>query len=158
MKRLFLAISMIVSTLAAGAQSEMVTYDGEKFSVQHPKEYADVVDDWYPGVVNEWKADDKHKLSVWPDQYGDATLETLGDWGCIMKQDFESKDEGWKVDEPVVNGKVLTIRMTAGDVVQYYYTIVENGLNFTGKMSFLESEEAKYKPIFSAVLASIKKK
>ena len=159
MKKSFIAIAMMVSALTVSAQSEMVTYDGEKFSAQHPKEYADVVDDWTPGVVNEWKKDDTHKLSIWPEEFGEATTETLKDWGRIMKQDFEEKDEGWKVDEPVINGNVLTIRMIAGDVVQYYYTIVvEDHYNFTGKMSFLASEETQYKPIFDAVLASIKKK
>ena len=158
MKKVFFAIVMMAFALTPSAQAEMVTYDGAKFSVQHPKDYADVVDDWTPGVVNEWKKDANHKLSVWPDEYGDATLETLKDWGNIMKQDFEEKDEGWKVDAPVINGKYLSIRMVAGDVVQYYYTIVEDGLNFTGKMSFLASEEAQYMPIFDAVLASIKKK
>ena len=107
-----------------------------------------------------WKKDDKHQLSIWPEEYGQADMESLKDWGTIMKQDFEEKDEGWKVDEPVIKGNILTIRMVAGDLVQYYYTIVVEGKynNVTGKMSFLVSEEAKYKPVFDAVLASIKVK
>ena len=32
------------------------------------------------------------------------------------------------------------------------------GVNIDGKMTFLVSEEAKYKPVFDAVVASIKKK
>lgn len=158
MKKIFSILALVVITLTANAQNEMVTYNGEKFSVQHPKEYADVVDDWTPGVVNEWKKDDNHKLSVWPDDYSDVTLETLNYWGEYKKQEFEQKDEGWKVDDPVVKGKYLTIRMTAGDIVQYFYFVVEDGLVFEGKMSFLTSEESKYKPVFDAVLASIKKK
>lgn len=158
MKKLFSILALAVITLTANAQGEMVTYSGEKFSVQHPKEYADVVDDWTPGVVNEWKKDDNHKLSVWPDEYSDVTLENLNYWGDYKKQEFEQKDEGWKVDDPVIKGKYLTLRMTAGDIVQYFYFVVDNGLVFEGKMTFLTSEEAKYKPVFDAVLASIKKK
>lgn len=157
MKKILTMVAFVAMAMTASAQ-EMVTYNGAKFSVQHPKEYADVIDSWTPDVVNEWKKDDNHYLSVWPDEYSDATLDNLTSWGTMMKQDFEGKDEGWKVDEPVVNGKYLTIRMTAGDVVQYYYLIVEDGLNFEGRMKFLVSEEAKYKPIFDAVIASIKKK
>ena len=156
MKKILAMVAFVAMAMTASAQ-EMVTYDCEKFSVQHPKEYADVVDSW-SNVVNEWKKDDNHYLSVWPDEYSDATLDNLTTWGSMMKQDFEGKDEGWKVDEPVINGKYLTIRMTAGDVVQYYYIIVGDGLNFEGRMKFLISEEAKYKPIFDAVIASIKKK
>ena len=158
MKKIFSILAFAAITLTANAQGEMVTYSGEKFSVQHPKEYADVVDDWTPGVVNEWKKDDNHKLSVWPDEYSDVTLENLNYWGDYKKQEFEEKDEGWKVDDPVVKGKCLTLRMTAGDIVQYFYYVVDNGLVFEGKMTFLTSEEAKYKPVFDAVLASIKKK
>lgn len=145
---------------AAKASVEMVSYDGEKFSCQYPKEYVGQEDSWFPGVLNVWKKDDKHQLSIWPEEYGDAKLDNLKDWGAIMKQDFEEKDEGWKVDEPVIKNNILTIRMVAGEVVQYYYTIVLDGKynNVTGKMSFLVSEEAKYKPVFDAVLASIKVK
>lgn len=145
---------------AAKASVEMVSYDGEKFSCQYPKEYVGQEDSWFPGVLNVWKKDDKHQLSIWPEEYGDAKLDNLKDWGAIMKQDFEEKDEDWKVDEPVIKNNILTIRMVAGDVVQYYYTIVLDGKynNVTGKMSFLVSEEAKYKPVFDAVLASIKVK
>ncbi len=144
---------------AAKPSVEMATFSGEKFTVQHPKEYVGIVDDWFPNVVNEWKKDDKHMLTVWPEEFGETDVEELKDWGRIMKEDFQDKPEGWKVDEPVVKGNILTIRMVAGDVVQYYYTIVPEGrYNFTGRMSFLVSEEANYKPIFDAVLASIKKK
>lgn len=144
---------------AASAAEGMVTYDGKDFSVQHPKEYADVIDDWAPGVVNEWKKDDKHKLTVWAEEEGQATEATLKEWGTIMKDNYEAKDIDWEVDEPVINGKVLTMRMEADGMVQYYYTIVVGGsFNFTGTMSFLASEEAHYKPIFDAVIASIKKK
>ena len=135
MKKIFSILAFAAITLTANAQGEMVTYSGEKFSVQHPKEYADVVDDWTPGVVNEWKKDDNHKLSVWPDEYSDVTLENLNYWGDYKKQEFEQKDEGWKVDAPVVKGKYLTLRMTAGDIVQYFYFVVDNGLVFEGKMS-----------------------
>ena len=61
-----LAAMFAFNTVADAQIAEMVTYDGKDFTVQHPKEYADVIDDWTPGVVNEWKKDDKHKLSVWP--------------------------------------------------------------------------------------------
>lgn len=158
MKKFFSILAFAAITLTANAQVEMVTYNGEKFSVQHPKEYADVVDDWDPGVVNEWKKDDNHKLSVWPDEYSDVKVEDFNYWGNYKKQEFEEKDEGWKVDDPVIKGKSLTLRMTAGDIVQYFYYVVDNGLVFEGKMTFLTSEEAKYKPVFDAVLASIKKK
>ena len=47
--------------------------------------------------------------------------------------------------------------MVAGDVVQYYYFKIDK-MNIDGKMTFLVSEEAKYKPVFDAVVASIKKK
>lgn len=155
----FMAIvAMFAFSVVAKAQ-DLVTFDGEKFSVQHPKEYADVIDDWTPGVVNEWKKDDQHKLSVWPDEFSDTTVETLKDWGGIMKQDLAEKNEGWTIEEPVVSGNYLTIRMTAGDAVQYYYATVVDGKNFfDGKMSFLAAEEAQYKPVLEAVIASIKKK
>ena len=144
---------------AAKPSVEMVTFSGEKFTVQYPKEYVGIVDDWFPDMVNEWKKDDKHMLTVWPEELGETDVEGLKDWGRIMKDDFKDKPEGWNVDEPVINGNIMTIRMVAGDVVQYYYTIVPEGkYNFTGRMSFLVSEEANYKPIFDAVLASIKKK
>ena len=43
---------------AAKPSVEMATFSGEKFTVQHPKEYVGIVDDWFPNVVNEWKKDD----------------------------------------------------------------------------------------------------
>lgn len=157
MKKILTMVAFVVLAMTASAQ-EMVTYDGEKFSVQHPREYKDVIDSWTPGVVNEWKKDDNHKLSVWPDEYSDVTLANLNIWGPLKKSEYEEKDEGWKVDQPVVEGKYLTLRMTAGDVVQYYYLIADDGITFEGKMSFLISEEEDYKPVFDAVITSIKKK
>lgn len=154
-------VAMFAFSTVADAQTpaNLVTYSGKEFSVQHPKEYVDVIDDWTPGVVNEWKKDDKHKLTVWAEEEGQATEATLKEWGTIMKDNYEAKDIDWEVDEPVINGKVLTMRMEADGMVQYYYTIVVGGsFNFTGTMSFLASEEAHYKPIFDAVIASIKKK
>ena len=52
-----LAAMFAFNTVADAQIAEMVTYDGKDFTVQHPKEYADVIDDWTPGVVNEWKKD-----------------------------------------------------------------------------------------------------
>lgn len=142
---------------APKSTAEMVTFDGKDFTVQHPKEYADVIDDWTPGVVNEWKKDDKHTLTVWPDEYSEIKEENLSWWANEKKDEFAGKDEGWKVDEPVINKGFFTIRMVAGDVVQYYYFKIDK-MNIDGKMTFLVSEEAKYKPVFDAVVASIKKK
>ena len=154
-------VAMFTFNIAVGAQTktDIVTFDGKEFSVQHPKDYADVADAWDSSIVNEWKKDDQHKLTVWAEEYGQATVATLKEWGTIMKDNYEAKDIDWVVDEPIINGNVLTMRMEADGVVQYYYTIVPEGsFNFTGTMSFLLNEEDHYKPIFDAVLASIKKK
>ena len=160
MKKYFLMAAFAVMTMCVNAQ-DLVTYDGAKFAVPHPADYADVVDPW-DDAVNEWKKDDQHRLTVW--YYDDASdVANMKTYGELMKMQKETNldDEptGWQVEVPVVKGNIMTIRSVKDDVVCILYLVnIQDTECFKGEFTFLQSEEAQYKPILDSILTGLKKK
>ena len=160
MKKFLLTAVLAAMTMCVNAQ-DLVTYDGPKFSVQHPADYKDVVDPW-DDAVNEWKKSDGIRLTVWFES-DCATTDQLLVLADMVKQqretDADDQPTGWKAENPVQKGNIVTIRSVKGDIVCYEYLLNIGGSDcFKGEFTFLQSEEAQYKPLLDTILASIKKK
>lgn len=153
----FAAISMTVS---AQVVKDLVTYDGPQFSVQHPKDYKDVVDPW-DDAVNVWKKDDNHKLSVW---YGDdvTPVDMLKLYGETVKMSKENPDDGtpgWKIDDPIIKDNIMILRKVREEFVEYdYVVVIQETEAFTGVFSCMLNEEEEYLPILNKILHTMKKK
>lgn len=157
MKKLLMFVAFAAMCMTASAQ-ELVTYTGEEFIVQHPAEYKDVVDSW-SNSVNEWKMDDSHNLTCWYDDDACKVVE-FNMYAAAQKMVMEEK--GMTCDDPVINGKICTVRGVKGNQVEYSY-VVNFGVKtysecLKGKFRCLVSDEAKYKSMLDTILSTLKLK
>ena len=179
-------VAMFAFSTVVDAQ-ELETYTGTNFIIQHPAEFVGEDDDWGAGA-NQWKMDDNHLLTCW---YDDDVGED-DDWGAGANQwkmddnhlltcwydddackivEFDMfaavqkigmEDKGMTCGDPVINGKICTLRGVKDNQVEYayvvYFGIKTDSECLRGKFRCLVSDEAKYKPILDTILSTMQLK
>ena len=157
MKKLFAMVIFAAMCITAGAQ-ELKTYTGSNFIIQHPAEFIGEDDDWGAGA-NQWKMDDNHLLTCWYDDDACKMVE-FDMYAAVQKYGME--DKGMTCGEPVINGKICTLRGVKDDQVEYayvvYFGVKTDSECLRGKFRCLVSDEAKYKPIFDTILSTMQLK
>ena len=157
MKKLFAIVIFAAMCITAGAQ-ELETYTGSNFIIQHPAEFIGEDDDW-GASVNQWKMDDSHLLTCWYDDDACKIVE-FDMFAAVQKIGME--DKGMTCGDPVINGKICTLRGVKDDQVEYayvvYFGVKTDSECLRGKFRCLVSDEAKYKPIFDTILSTMQLK
>ena len=147
-------VAMFAFSTVADAQ-ELETYTGSNFIIQHPAEFIGEDDDWGAGA-NLWKMDDSHLLTCW---YDDDACKMVEFEMFAAAQKYGMEDKGMTCGEPVINGKICTLRGVKDNQVEYayvvYFGVKTDSECLRGKFRCLVSDEAKYKPIFDTILSTM---
>ena len=163
----FAAISLSVNA------QDLKTFDGKLFTCQYPAAY-EAQEQWLDEAFNA-----KDKMDLGFDvTIGDdpLTAQQLKDWGEGMKGMIETsfgEPTGWKASQPVLKGLTLTIRaeseqevydeqkeedVKVAQVKITFITVNAQKKTFSGSITFLKSEEAKYTALLDKMFASFKAK
>lgn len=172
MKKIFSLLVIAAITLTAGAQNnELKTFDGKLFSCQYPANF-EAQEQWMDEAFNASIEDGIEFFSASVASQ-DMSLQDLKEWGEGMQMMTEKsfgEPTGWKAGQLVIKGKQLTFRSEGeeGDdddeeekvsAVKYTYCVVTPDKHtFCGELKFPKKDEAKYKPLFDKILASLKAK
>ena len=163
MKKLLMFVAFAAFCITADAQSAgMKSYADEHMSLEFPDVF--VADD----------SSDEHAFSASSEEgIGDMSLllefneksaDSMKDWAQSNIDFVEGDEENWKFDALVIKDKMATLR-SVGDyewddakvkVVRMYFLVNSNKLHFKGNMTYKLDDEAKMKPLFEKMLASLK--
>lgn len=145
MKKLFAILAFAAMTMTVNAQ-DVKTHEFDKFTAVYPADFKPRIV-W--GDVDGFEIDKNHNYEIVIDPYC-ATLDGLKDYRNGRKESRE--EDGYKCDEPVVNGNTVYVRGVKDKQVVYDFIVKDAALPgeeaLRGFFYCLTSDEAKYKPIF----------
>ena len=172
MKKFFAMLVLAAMTLTASAQG-LKTFDCKMFTCQYPDDF-ETQEQWMDEAFNAKikGSQEFFSVSVMKDQ--DMTVQQLKDWAEGMRMMTErqfGEPTGWKAGPVVLKGKTVTFRSEGEEddyidgqdvkvpTVKMSFCMAQPGkIVFCGELKFKKSNEAKYKPLFNKILASLKAK
>lgn len=170
MKKLLMFVAFVAMCVTASAQSAgMKKYADQHMSLEYPEEFT-------AGDGNEYhfqaRAEDNFSMLDLKLSTMASNLNQMKEW-CQEKKDNVNDDEDgtWTAGNIEVKGQLVSVRCDGeqevmnNDTYKYDMTKVvkiaftlttPNKMNFKGEMYYKLADEAKMKPAFEKMLASLK--